>query len=218
MCNRVVRMYIVAQFAYFKQKLIITKQYCSRMKNKFSGSKTFKAFQNGDQHALQIIFYELSDVLVPFSYRITRNWKQSEDIFAVAFMKLYRKASEKESYKHFGNELYKAVRNSSINYYKREGKRTVPIDEEQQLRPSEDPVADLTLHRDVMNTILRKIKHLPPRQKEIAEYLFLKKKSMEEVADILGLDEKTVRNQKALIWNKFKEVFKRIGLSIFICF
>ena len=190
------------------------------MKKNFIGSKTFKAFQNGDQHAFQKIFYELFDVVVVFSFRITRTWEQAEDIFVEAFMKLYSKALEKEEYKYkdFCAELYVAVRNSSINYYKREWKRTVSLDEEKLSSPSADPVADWTLQRDVINTILKQIKNLPPRQKKIAEYLFLKRMTTEKVADVLGLDEKTVRNQKAIIWNKFKAAFKKNGLTIFILF
>jgi RNA polymerase sigma factor (sigma-70 family) len=188
------------------------------MKKNFCDCETFKAFQDGDEHAYKIIFYELFDALVLFSFSITRDLMPAEDIAIETFVKMASRAKDKKDYtfKEFRQELYTAVRNASFNYYNRELNRVMSADEDRLTELSEDSVTASILERDIAKTISEEFERFNPKERLLAEYFFLTRLTTTQIAELLGMNEKTVRNTKALLQKRFIEAVRNKGLAIFI--
>jgi RNA polymerase sigma factor (sigma-70 family) len=188
------------------------------MNKNFSDCETFKAFQDGDEHAYKIIFDELFKSLVLFSFKITKDLMPAEDIVIEAFLKMAGRAKDKKdcTYKEFRQELYTAVRNASFNYYNRELNRVMSVDEDRLTELSEDSVTASILERDIARTISEEFEHFNPKEKALAEYLFLTPLTTTQIAELLGMNEKTVRNTKALLEKRFIEAVRNKGLVLFI--
>jgi RNA polymerase sigma-70 factor (ECF subfamily) len=218
MCCTVVTNYVIAESVLERTKPNNYQKYCSSMKKNFSDPETFMAFQQGDQNAYKIIFCELYEALVLFSFSYTMDLMPAEDIVIETFQKMSLTAAKKNNYEHFRAALYQTVKWRSNNYYKRELKRVVPIDEEVLSKTSEDSASNLMLSYDVVKTIREETDRLKGKQKIVAEYLFIKLYTTEEVAEFLGVKEKTVSNQKAILLNKFLEALRKKDLPLFILF
>lgn len=181
--------------------------------------QTFNAFKEGHVNAYKLLFYDLYEPLVAFSTDIVKNYMVAEDLVIEAFQKMSPNAYGKNTYSEFRAAIYTAVRNRSINHYNRRMKREVPIDEMQIAELSEDSVFLWTLKGDVIKTIKEEIDLFKKDEdKLLAEYLIFRQLSPKKVAELLGMNEQTVRNKKSYLINRFINALKRKGLPIFILF
>jgi RNA polymerase sigma-70 factor (ECF subfamily) len=181
--------------------------------------ETFKAFKEGHEKACELVFYDLYEALVLFSFGIVQDWMEAEDIAIETFQKMAPNAAGKDTYQDFRAWIFTAVRNRSINFYHRRRNRIVSIEERLISEPSEDSVSKWILEREVIMTIREEIDQLKKEEdKVLAEFLIFRQLPPKKIAELLGMNEQTVRNKKGYFINRFLNALKKKNLPIFLLF
>lgn len=128
------------------------------------------------------------------SYRVGRV-QDVEDLVAGTFLKAIE-GIEGFKWQHknsFAAWLFSIARNLISNFYRREQRwETVPLDESPNLQASKLLPEDVALQKEKFQSLRRLIGTLTPRQQEIITLRFFGGLRNQEIAEILGIDERTV--------------------------
>ncbi|WEK35065.1 MAG: RNA polymerase sigma-70 factor [Candidatus Pseudobacter hemicellulosilyticus] len=157
-------------------------------------------FQRGSEKAISHLFRLYYRGLVYFADNIISNRKEAEDIVVECFLKLLKKSGDFESLANIRSFLHVATRNACYNYLQ---SVKVGVRSQRELAYLQDPEQPTygtdyaKIDAEIMETILEEVENLPPQCRQVFKYLFFERKTTQEIADLMGLSVKTVRNQKA---------------------
>lgn len=166
----------------------------------------------GDENALGILIREYSDKMYRFARSLTKNSDDAEEIVFDVFMNLWKLKDKLPPAEHFVHYLYKAVKNTSLNYLK---KRTLQEGDQagteyileaaidKSLTPEE-----MVISKENLMAINQTINSLPVRCRQI--FMLVKEDglSYSEVGDLLDISPATVNVQITIalkkIWQELK--------------
>lgn len=157
-------------------------------------------FQNGSPEAISQLFALYYRSLVYFADSIIKNRNEAEDIVVEGFVKVMQKTKDFESLANIKAFLYVVTRNACYNYLKF---LKVDARSQKELQYLHDPVAEVPgtdfamMDTEIIGAIMEEVENLPPQCRQVFKYLFLQRMTTQEIADLMGLSVKTVRNQKA---------------------
>lgn len=170
-----------------------------------------EAFRRKDKEAVSTIFRLYYPQLVRFSGKLINNKTAAQDIVMNVFVRLlknnYQNLENKANLKAY---LLTAVRNESYNYLKAEEnlqeKNTKLIAHLTYLeRDQSSPAYDYDLmETSILQSISEQVGKLPPQSRKIFLLKTIKQYSNKEIAVLLNLNEKTVRNQWSIAIQKLK--------------
>lgn len=128
------------------------------------------------------------------SYRVGRI-QDAEDLVAETFLKAIEKIDRFE-WRHknsFAAWLFSIARHLISNFHRQEQRwETVPLDESPNLQASKLLPEDVVLQKEKFQRLRKLIGTLTPRQQEIITLRFFGGLHNQEIAEILGIDERTV--------------------------
>lgn len=128
------------------------------------------------------------------SYRVGRV-EDTEDLVSETFLKAVEgiKTFRWQHENSFAAWLFRIARNSISNFYRQtERWQTVPLDELPDLQAHSLLPSDLILQKEKFERLRQLINTLTPRQQEIITLRFFGGLRNQEIAEILGIDERTV--------------------------
>ncbi|MDE6099419.1 MAG: RNA polymerase sigma-70 factor [Paramuribaculum sp.] len=133
-----------------------------------------------------------------YALRIVGDACDAEDIVQNSFLKVWQSIDDGRQVENFTGLMYRTVRNEALDYLRR-CRPTVRLDE----IPEADAPAIDTSERDAR--IWRAVDSLPEKCREI--FLMSKRDGLSngEIAEELGLSEKTVRNQMSKAYSRLRE-------------
>ena len=188
------------------------------MNKKIIDQETFNAFKQGHPKAQELVFRDVYEGLVYFSVNIVKDLKEAQDIASDMYVKLSPGANGKEDYSSFRALLYTAVRNRSINFYKRDMNRIVSIDETFFSEPSEETISSWMAYGEMMKIIVKDISRLKDVKKLVAEYIVFKEMTPKEIAAELNIPEQTVRNIRTKLRQMWEKLRNPQNLPLLILF
>lgn len=126
---------------------------------------------------------------------------EAEDIVSDCFRKLLevvlRQQQDFPTLHHAKSYLYIMVRNASVDYLRKSKPGSLTdVDPEEVNDIDKEQLTHKLEQRDMHQKVLRRIAQLPPKSREIMELFFLEDKSLEEIAEKLGLPKETVYTAK----------------------
>jgi RNA polymerase sigma-70 factor (ECF subfamily) len=128
------------------------------------------------------------------SYRVGRV-EDAEDLVSETFLKVVEgiKSFQWQHENSFAAWLFRIARNSISNFYRQKKRwQTVPLDELPDLQTHSLLPSDLILQKEKFERLRQLINTLTPRQQEIITLRFFGGLRNQEIAEILGIDERTV--------------------------
>lgn len=163
----------------------------------------FLAFKSGDEKGLEYFFNIYYTRLVYYAVSITGEEGIGEEIAAEAFVKLWQNREKVEVPAKLKNLLYNIVRNGSINHLRRRkviSLRTRRWQYGQDL--SEKTVLQKWTEAETYHRLHRLLQSLPPRSRLIFERYYFQHKTLQEIADELGLTPGAIKSGKhrAIEW------------------
>ena len=94
--------------------------------------------------------------------------------------------------------LYKATRNASLNWIRKEKNENKKTKDFAYLnQENENTIADKMIELEFYREIFATVNALPPNCRKIFEMIYLEGKNFEQISHELNLTESTVRSQKA---------------------
>lgn len=151
--------------------------------------------KKGDTTAFRAIFNEYSKKLYPFVFSMTKSRYASEDIIQEVFIKIWVNRETIDSQNSFNSFIYTIARNLTYNYLrnvanseylKQEMWKNISV-----LNSQTENLLQLREYENILSTILKK---LPAQKKKIFVLSKKQGKSNQEIAELLEISPKTVKN------------------------
>jgi RNA polymerase sigma-70 factor (family 1) len=186
------------------------------------GQDLMTQFIEGDTHAFTSLYNIYYARLFSFTKRLVNNRQEAQDITAETFVKLWRLRANFSTQDNVRAFLFITARNACYDYFKFIAKENSQHKELlTQLLPETESVTLLDeIKADVLDHIHTEIENLPQQCKTIFTLSYLKGLKNNEIADLLQITDKTVRNQKVLAKKLLRTaLFDHLQVvSLLICF
>lgn len=149
----------------------------------------------GDERVAEALFRSLYGTLCRFAHQRISSRQDVEDIVENAFEQLWSSRRNLDPSRSVRSYLFKIVQNKCIDYLRQNGKEFITFEEERAHAVSNaNPIHD-TVHSELAVAVNAAIQHLPSKCKEIFTLSRQHGLTQPEIAEVLGISQKTVENQ-----------------------
>jgi RNA polymerase sigma-70 factor (ECF subfamily) len=168
---------------------------------------------NGDRLAMQVLFARHHVRVYRFVVRLVRNDSTAEDLISEVFLDVWRQAGRFEGRSAVTTWLLSIARFKALSALRRRpdeelDEETAGAIEDQ----SDDP--EVALEKKDKSAIIRKcLTGLSAEHREIIDLVYYHEKSVEEVAEIVGIPENTVKTRMFYARKKLAELLKAAGIE-----
>lgn len=177
--------------------------------------QAFLSLRQGEEKGLSYYYRQYDTALVYFALRITGDEAAAEDLVSEAFVKLWQAREILAHPKAVKPYLYQVVRNASIDFVRRRKRETIHLQQAAQLQETtEEAAARFEISAETHRLIYASIESLPPRCGTVFRMFYLERKTLPEIAAVLGLSVNTVRNQKMQALAILRKAFPLVLLYI----
>jgi RNA polymerase sigma-70 factor, ECF subfamily len=151
--------------------------------------------RGGDRAAFRVLVDRYHKPLYNAAYRILGNEADAQDITQVVFMRVAEHLGDYDpSYKFF-SWIYRIAVNEALNVLRR-SRHDEPLDDDVEFEGPESfgperRLSDMQLALQVQSALMR----MKPADRAVLTLRHFSEFSYGEIADILGLDEKTVKSR-----------------------
>ncbi|MGE8376848.1 MAG: RNA polymerase sigma factor [Sphingobacterium sp.] len=167
-----------------------------------------------DEKAFAVIYQRYSMPLYAHANRFIRNREETKDILQKVFVKIWSIRNKLPKDIKLSSYLYQIVKNELINYISHS--KVVDKYLESMSSYASTYVADtdhVIREKQLQDIIEREIQNLPEKMREIFQLSRKQYLSHKEIAEKLGISEKTVKNQ---ISNALNLLRHKLPLLLFI--
>lgn len=166
-----------------------------------------KRVRSGDEMALKVLIDKWQKPLVNFFYRSTQSVELSEDLAQMTFIKLYRAAPRYEATAKFSTFLFHIGRRLLINEFRRQSRKPLDTVDPEDLHAS-TPGRDKLELMEIEEAFALALESLPENHKTAILLLKQQELSYEEIANIMGASESSVKSWIHRARQKLKEALK----------
>jgi RNA polymerase sigma-70 factor, ECF subfamily len=167
----------------------------------------------GDKVAMQVLFARHHVRVYRFVLRLVRDQTKAEDLISEVFLDVWRQAGKFEARSAVSTWLLAIARYKALSALRR--RPDEELDEETAAAiedPGDDP--ETALEKKDKGEILRKcLTALSPEHREIIDLVYYHEKSVEEVAEIVGIPENTVKTRMFYARKRLAELLKAAGVD-----
>jgi len=168
---------------------------------------------DGERLAMQVLFARHHVRVYRFVLRLVRNEAVAEDLVSDVFLDVWRQAGKFEGRSAASTWILSIARFKALSALRRKGEQE--LDEataETIVDEADDPQA--TMEKKDKSEILRKtIASLSAEHREIIDLVYYHEKSVEEVAQIVGIPEATVKTRMFYARKRLGELLKAQGVD-----
>ena len=171
------------------------------------------AVAQGDKRALQVLFGRHNVRVYRFVLRILNDEAAAEDMVSEVFFDVWRQAERFERRSQVSTWLLAIARNKALSVLRR--RSTEELDEEVAEfieDPSDNP--EVSMQKKQQSSVLRDcLTQLSPAHREIVDLVYYHEKTVEEVAEIVGVPTSTVKTRMFYARKRIGELMTEKGLS-----
>jgi len=168
---------------------------------------------DGERLAMQVLFARHHVRVYRFILRFVRNEAMAEDLVSDVFLDVWRAAGKFEGRSAASTWILSIARFKALSALRRKGEQE--LDEataEAVVDESDDP--QTAMAKKDKGEILRKtIASLSAEHREIIDLVYYHEKSVEEVAQIVGIPEATVKTRMFYARKRLGELLKAQGVD-----
>jgi RNA polymerase sigma-70 factor (ECF subfamily) len=170
---------------------------------------------DGDKRAMQVLYARHNVRVYRFVLRLTGNQSLAEDLVSEVFFDVWRQAEGFESKSQVSTWLLAIARYKALSAMRR---RTDEHLDDQMAASIEDTADD---PETVVNTkdraiIIQKcLTQLSPAHREVIDLVYYHEKSVDEVAEIVGVPPATVKTRMFYARSKMADLLKQSGVQAF---
>ena len=168
---------------------------------------------SGDRLAMQVLFARHHVRVYRFVLRVVRDETKAEDLISEVFLDVWRQADRFEGRSAVSTWLLAIARFKALSALRR--RPDEELDEETAGAiedPSDDP--EVALDKKDKGAMIRKcLTGLSAEHREIIDLVYYHEKSVEEVAEIVGIPENTVKTRMFYARKKLAELLKAAGIE-----
>jgi RNA polymerase sigma-70 factor, ECF subfamily len=167
----------------------------------------------GDRLAMQVLFARHHVRVYRFVLRLVRNESAAEDLISEVFLDVWRQAGSFEGRSAVSTWLLAIARYKALSALRRQPEEELDENAAEAIEdPGDDP--EVAVQKKDTSEILRKcLTALSSEHREIIDLVYYHEKSIEEVAQIVGIPENTVKTRMFYARKKLAELLKAAGVE-----
>ena len=168
---------------------------------------------NGDRLAMQVLFARHHVRVYRFVLRLVRDESVAEDLISDVFLDVWRQAGRFEGRSAVSTWMLAIARFKALSALRRRPDEELDDDAAAAIEdPSDDP--EVVLEKKDKSSLIRKcLEGLSAEHREIVDLVYYHEKSVEEVAQIVGIPENTVKTRMFYARKKLAELLKAAGIE-----
>jgi len=167
----------------------------------------------GDRLAMQVLYARHHVRVYRFALRLVKNEATAEDLISEVFLDVWRQAGRFEGRSAVTTWVLAITRFKALSALRK--KQDAELDDEAAAAiedTSDDP--EVAMQKKDTGAILRKcMDALSADHREIIDLVYYHEKSVEEVAQIVGIPENTVKTRMFYARKKLAELLKAAGVE-----
>lgn len=182
--------------------------------------KILAAFKNKNAKAFAHIFLLHRKPLVYFADKILGLREEAEDIVSDSLMKLWARHTDFNSFAEIKSWLYITTRNACLDFLKYSKRVSASQNEFSYWAGAhkEEEILHIMYKAELLEELNREIELLPKQCRNIFRLAFFEGLKTNEIAARLGLNDQTVRNQKAKALHVVKTAYFKKNLAVVFVF
>jgi RNA polymerase sigma-70 factor (ECF subfamily) len=168
---------------------------------------------NGDRLAMQVLYARHHVRVFRFVVRLVRDEATAEDVISEVFLDVWRQAGRFEGRSTVSTWVLAIARFKALSSLRRRPDEKL---DDEVAEAIEDPLDDpeITLEKKDKSASLRKcLMGLSPEHREIIDLVYYHEKSVEEVAEIVGIPQNTVKTRMFYARKRLAELLKAQGIE-----
>jgi len=172
-----------------------------------------EAIAKGDKQALQALYRRHNVKVYRFALRFIRDEAAAEDVVSEVFIDVWRQAERFERRSQVSTWLLAIARNKALSMLRRRAETALDEEVAEFIEdPSDDP--EVTLQKQERSAVLRScLEQLSPAHREIIDLVYYHEKSIDEVAEVVGVPANTVKTRMFYARKRIGEMMSERGLS-----
>jgi RNA polymerase sigma-70 factor, ECF subfamily len=178
----------------------ITGQLCTtataaRQTSDLLDAALIRSIAAGDKHAMQILFARHNVRVFQFLLRFVGDKSAAEDLVSDVFLDVWRQASRFQARSQVSTWLLAIARNKAISALRRRSTEELDEDEAAAMEDPQDNPEVTLQNRQKTEILLNCPTQLSPAHREIIDLVYYHEKSIDEVAEIIGVPQNTVKTR-----------------------
>ncbi len=147
----------------------------------------------------EVLYNQQFTAVFYFARRFVVEQQAAEDITSEAFLKLWLRLNDFTNVSAMRSFLYTVTKNACLNYLRNSRRHTAENEKIAYLleQNDESSLATEKLNADIWQHIYNAIENLSPQLKNVFKMAYVEGLSNEEIAVNLGINNQSVRNDKA---------------------
>ena len=167
----------------------------------------------GDKVAMQVLFARHHVRVYRFVLRLVRDQTKAEDLISEVFLDVWRQAGKFEARSAVSTWLLAIARYKALSALRRRPDEELDEEAAAAIEDTADN-PEVALEKKDKGEILRKcLTQLSPEHREIIDLVYYHEKSVEEVAEIVGIPENTVKTRMFYARKRLSELLKAAGVD-----
>src|SRR6185295_1649819 len=161
---------------------------------------------SGDRLAMQVLFARHHVRVYRFVLRLVRDESKAEDLISEVFLDVWRQAGKFEGRSAVSTWLLAITRFKALSVLRRKPEQELDEETAEAIEDTSDN-PEVALEKKEKGAILRKcMEALTAEHREIIDLVYYHEKSVEEVAEIVGIPEATVKTRMFYARKKLAEL------------
>ena len=162
---------------------------------------------------MQVLFARHHVRVYRFVLRLVRNEASAEDLISEVFLDVWRQADRFEGRSAVSTWLLAIARFKALSSIRRKPDEELDEEAAGAIEDTSD-TPEVSLQKKDKSGLLRKcLEQLSREHREVIDLVYYHEKSIEEVAEIVGIPEATVKTRMFYARKKLSELLKAAGLD-----
>src|SRR5262245_30924920 len=168
---------------------------------------------DGDKRAMQVLYARHNVRVYRFILRLTGNQSLAEDLVSDVFLDVWRQAEAFESKSQVSTCLLAIARYKARSALRR--RTDEPLDDHmaETIEDTADDQETMVHNKDRSVLVQKCLRQLSPAHREVIDLVYYHEKSVDEVAQIVGVPPATVKTRMFYARNKMADLLKQSGVN-----
>lgn len=167
-----------------------------------------KSIRKGDLHSFEIIFQTYYLPLCHFAFQFLNDNEVSKDVVSELFVTLWNRRKQLIIRQSIKSYLYRSTRNAVISYLRKNRIEYAHFDDDTSQGDLSISPETILIKEELKNELDQLIQGLPTKSGLVFRMKKVDGLSYKEIAEVLGITEKTVENHITIAVKKIREALR----------
>ena len=168
---------------------------------------------NGDKLAMQVLYARHHVRVFRFVVRLVRDESKAEDLISEVFLDVWRQAGRFEGRSSVSTWMFAIARFKALSALRRRPDEELDEDSVAAIEDQTDDPETALGKKDKSALIRKCLAGLSAQHREIVDLVYYHDKSVEEVAQIVGIPENTVKTRMFYARKRLAELLRAAGIE-----